>query len=218
MGQVSLMQDGHIDHPLSVGDSVKAQLTIVTGPSSYAKFRLEDKSTFEVYENSTVVFREDWPAWSHLLNVLLGRVKVFIDHSKGPNHNSVTTPTAVISVRGTVFDVVVEDSDGTTLVSCDEGAVQVRNLTAPGGEPVLHPGDSIRIFRGQGLIGHAVSRDPIQQAILRAARDLVQVALQRRVGLPVGGVGGAGGGVPAAQGDKGKGGNAPPPAPTGTGH
>ena len=219
MGQVSLMQDGHVDHPLSMGEGVKAQLTIVTGPSSYAKFRLEDNSTFEVYENSTVVFKEDWPAWSHLLNVILGRVKVFIDHSKGPNNNSVTTPTAVISVRGTIFDVVVEDSDGTTLVSCDDGAVQVRNLTAPGIEPVLGPGQWVRIFRGQGLMGNRISKDPIQRVLLQAARDAIQVALRQHVGLP----GGAGGGVPAggapgAQGDKGKGGNAPPPAPTGSGH
>ncbi len=218
MGQVSLMQDGHVDHPLSLGEGVKAQLTIVTGPSSYAKFRLEDNSTFEVYENSTVIFKEDWPAWSHLLNVILGRVKVFIDHSKGPNNNSVTTPTAVISVRGTVFDVVVEDSDGTTLVSCDDGLVQVRNVTAPGNEPLLKPGEWVRIFRGQGLMGNKISKDPVERGILQAVRDAIQVALRQRVGAPVGGVPGAGGGAPGAQGDKGKGGNTPPPAPTGNGH
>lgn len=219
MGQVSLMQDGHVDHPLNVGESVKAQYTIVTGPSSYAKFHLEDNSTFEVYENSTVIFKQDWPAWQHLLNVIMGRVKVFIDHSKGPNNNSVTTPTAVISVRGTVFDVVVEDTDGTTLVSCDEGLVQVRNITAPGAEPLLTPGHWVRIFRGQGLMGKQISKDPLERGILRAVRDAIQVALQRRVGAPgVGGVGGVGGGSPGAQGDKGKGGAAPPPAPTGSGH
>lgn len=220
VGQVSLMRDGHIDIPLVVGSGVKARQIIVTGPDSYAKFRLEDNSTFEVYEKSTVTFQEDWPAWSHLLNVIMGRVKVFIDHSKGPNNNSVTTPTAVISVRGTVFDVVVEDADGTTLVSCDEGLVQVRNLTAPGAEPLLQPGQWVRIFRGQGLMGKQVSKDPFMQVLLRAGRDAVQVVLQRRVGLPgAGGVGGpigsAGGG---AQGDKGKGGAAPPKAPTGSGH
>lgn len=218
MGQVSLMQDGRVDHPLSVGEAVKARLTIVTGPSSYAKFRLDDNSTFEVYENSTVVFKDDWPAWDHLLNVILGRVKVFIDHSKGPNNNSVTTPTAVISVRGTIFDVVVEDSDGTTLVSCDDGLVQVRNVTAPGNEPLLKPGESIRIFRGQGLVGRQISRDPVQRAILQAVRDAIQVALRQHAGVPGVGGGVPAGGAPGAQGDKGKGGNTPPPAPTGNGH
>ena len=142
MGQVSLQEGGHAGKPLFVKDAVKVQEVIVTGPNSYAKFHLEDNSTFEVFENSTVTFHSDWPAWGHILDVIMGRVKVFIDHSKGPNSNSVTTPTAVISVRGTVFDVVVEDADGTTLVSCDEGLVQVRNVTAPGLEPLLHPGKS----------------------------------------------------------------------------
>ena len=70
-------------------------------------------------------------------------------------------------------------------------------------------------------MGTRVSKDPIQQGILRAVRDAIQVALQRRVGLP-GGIGGAGGPVGSttgAQGDKGKGGAAPPPAPpAGNGH
>ena len=218
MGQVSLMRDGHVDIPLYVGNSVAAQRIIVTGPNSYAKFRLEDNSTFEVYENSTVTFKDDWPAWSHLLNVIMGRVKVFIDHSKGPNNNSVTTPTAVISVRGTVFDVEVEDADGTTFVSCDEGLVQIRNVTAPGLEPLLHPGESKWIYRGQSLAQNKFNKDPIKQGLLNAARDAIQVALQRRVGLP-GGVGGPiGSTTGGAQGDKGKGGAAPPPAPAGNGH
>jgi hypothetical protein len=223
MGQVSLMKDGRVDKPLYAGSTVNAQEIIVTGPNSFASFHLQDGSTFEVYENATVIFRQDWPGWSHLLNVIMGRVKVFIDHSKGPNSNSVTTPTAVISVRGTVFDVVVEDADGTTLVSCDEGLVQVQNVTAPGMEPLLHPGESVRIFRGQGLIGRQINKGGIVQGVLRASRDLIQVLAQRRVGLPgVGGVGGPVGSTTGAQGDKGKGGStppaAPPAAPTGNVH
>lgn len=217
MGQVSLMRDGHIDIPLYVGNTVAAQRTIVTGPNSYAKFLLDDNSTFEVYENSTVIFHADY-GLSHLLNVIMGRVKVFIDHSKGPNNNSVTTPTAVISVRGTVFDVEVEDADGTTFVSCDEGLVQIRNVTAPGNEPLLHPGESKWIYRGQSLAQNKLIRDPIKQAALRALRDAVQVALQRHVGLPGGPGGPIGSTTGGAQGDKGKGGAAPPPPAPGNGH
>jgi FecR protein len=217
MGQVSLMQDGRIDKPLTVGFKVRAQQMIVTGPDGYAKFHLEDNSTFEVYQNSTVKFRSDWPSWTYLLDIVLGRVKVFIDHSKGPNNNSVSTPTAVISVRGTVFDVVVEDTDGTTFVTCDEGAVAIRNLTAPGPEQMLHPGDSKRIFRGQPLAKNGINRNGLERAILQAGREAIQVALQQRGAVGVGGVPGTtttGG----AQGDKGKGGAAPPPAPSGSGH
>jgi hypothetical protein len=221
-GQVSILQDANRPSSataLFVGTPIKAKQMVITGPDSYAKFRLTDGSAFEVFEKSTVVFHEDY-GLTHLLNVIIGHVKVFIDHSKGPNPNSVTTPTAVISVRGTVFDVVVEDNDGTTLVTLDEGWVHVRNLTAPGTEPDLRkPGDWVRVFRGQGLLGKQVDPNGVLQKALRTVEDALRVMAQQRPGgIPVGG--GGGGPVPigGAQGDKGKGGAAPapPPAPPST--
>src|SRR6185437_5847251 len=131
-GQVSLLQGGY-QTPISVGDSVKQMQVIVTGPQGWAKFQYtQDGSTFEVFPNSQVIFREQPTDWEHLLNIMIGRVKVWIQHAPGvKNYKNVTTPTAVISVRGTVFDVSVEDDDGTTVVTVDEGIVGVRNLTAP---------------------------------------------------------------------------------------
>jgi len=84
--------------------------------------------------------------------VMIGRVKVVIQHLNGlPNYNKVSSPTAVISVRGTIFDVVVEDEEGTTLVSVDEGLVGVLNTTAPGNGVLVNPGESIRVYRNQPL-------------------------------------------------------------------
>jgi hypothetical protein len=220
-GQVSILQDANRPSSataLFVGTPIKAKQMVLTGPNSYAKFRLTDGSAFEVFENSKVVFHEDY-GWTHLLNVIIGHVKVFIDHSKGPNPNSVTTPTAVISVRGTVFDITVEDDDGTTLVVLDEGWVNVRNLTAPGTKDLTNPGDSVRVFRGQGLVGKQVDPNGVLQKALRSVEDALRVMAQQRPGgIPVGG--GGSGPVPigGAQGDKGKGGTAPapPPAPPST--
>jgi len=216
VGQVSL-QNGALLQTLSVGDTVRTQQMIVTGPDGYARLQVSDGSTFEVFSNAKVIFRETPGSWEHLLNVWLGRVKVFIQHAPGvPNPNNVTSPTAVISVRGTVFDVFVQDADGTTFVSVDEGLVDVRNWTAPGKAVALHPGESITVFRGQSLIASKDSHagDLIREA-MRRVRD-VYIPRPSGGGGPVGGVGGSGGG---AQGDKGgKGGsNAPgaPPTPGG---
>jgi hypothetical protein len=216
-GQVSILQGAN--DPISTAKAllVKADINagqmVVTGPDSYAKFHMADGSTFEVFENSRVQFHPDF-GFMYLLNIIIGHVKVIIDHSKGPNSNSVSTPTAVISVRGTIFDIVVEDDDGTTLVMVDEGWVHVRNQTAPGPEDDLRkPGEWVRVFRGQGLMGKQTNPNGVLQKAMRMAEDTLRVLAQRPGGIPVGGGGVGSPGAPGAQGDKGKGGAAPPPAP-----
>jgi ferric-dicitrate binding protein FerR (iron transport regulator) len=228
MGQVSLVQSSNSSpssaKALFVGGEIQPRQMVLTGPNSYAKFLLADGSFFEVFENSKVVFHDDF-GWTYLLNIILGHIRVFIDHSKGPNSNSVTTPTAVISVRGTIFDIVVQDED-TTMVTLEEGWVHVRNSTIPGGfEPDLRQkGDSVTVVRGQGLMGRQVDHSGGLLKALRIADDVIRVLAQQRPGgVPIGGVGGGSGGiggVSGAQGDKGKGGAAPPPAPpaTSSGH
>jgi hypothetical protein len=219
-GQVSLMNGGYLQ-VLSVGDKIRMQQMIVTGPDGFARFQvLSDGSTFEVFPNSKVVFRDTPGSWQKLLNVVMGHIKVFIQHAPGvPNPNDVTSPTAVISVRGTVFDVDVRDED-TTVVTVDEGEVGVRNWTAPGKSAILGPGDSITVIRNQPLAVAGIDKGGVLQKVLRAARD-VYVQMPRSPGasspssIPTGT--GAGG----SQGDKGKNGggttNAPgaPPAPPG---
>src|SRR5205085_10384060 len=126
-GQVSVFHDSE-PWALNVGDQVQAKQVIVSGPDGYAQFKVSDGSTFEVYPNSTVVFRNNPPTWRDLLDVLVGRVKVHIQKWGGqPNPNRVLTPTAVISVRGTTFDVSVDEEDETTVVSVEEGQVDVRH-------------------------------------------------------------------------------------------
>ena len=186
VGQVSMSSGGYLK-ALSVGDQVKAQQLIVTGPDGYARFEVQsDHSTFEVFQNSKVIFRETPGDWQHLLNVFLGRVKVFIQHAPGvPNPNNVTSPTAVISVRGTVFDVVVQNDDS-TFVTVDEGEVAVRNLTAAGNSAILHAGDSITVYRGQPLIAQGIDKGSILRRVLYAARDAVyQLPRTGSTGAPV---------------------------------
>ncbi len=213
VGQVSIQNNGYLQ-ALSEGDQIRMGQVIVTGPDSFATFQvLSDKSTFEVYPNSQVVFRDTPGNWRSLLNIVMGRIKVFIQHAPGvPNPNDVTSPTAVISVRGTVFDVVVPDPD-TTIVSLDEGIVDVRNFTAPGDAARLQPGQSITVLRGQRLIAAGIDKGNILQKALQVVRS-VYVGMPRTPGA-AGPMNVPGGG---AQGDKGKqGGNAPgaPPPPPG---
>jgi hypothetical protein len=232
VGDVSCLKDGPSGNKwvLNEGQTVQARWIIKTGKDGYAKFQVSDGSTFEVFADSEVTFRQDPGNWAHLLNVWIGHIKVMIQHLPGvANPNNVTSPTAVISVRGTVFEVVVEDLTGTTFVSVDEGIVQVHHRLQPGNDKFLNSGDSVRVFPNQPLARVVDRGNILLQAVKRAEQAIYDGLLQR--GIPGGGATGGtqGGAQGGAQGDKGKNkggsgggapvppGGAPPPPPPGGG-
>ena len=210
-GQVSLLTDNG-PWVLNVNDTITPGKVIITGPDGYAQFRVSDGSTFEVFQNSKTVFRRSPQNWSDILDLIVGHVKVHIQKliNNKPNHNKVHTPTAVISVRGTIFDVLVEDED-VTFVSVDEGLVSVENLTAPGAERLLNPGESIRVFRGQ-VLARKVDKGSAAQRAMQAAGQALQEILYRTQRAGSAGAGGTS--TPSSTplpGDTGK--KPPPPAP-----
>ncbi len=205
-GRVSVMKDSN-PWALNLGDVIQPQQEVVTGPDGMALFQIADGSTFEVFPNSHVIFRANRGSWQDLLEVFLGKVRVKIEHFGGqPNHNRVHTPTAVISVRGTVFDVDVEDSEATTLVLVEEGVVEVRHTLQPGAK-VLQAGEWIRVFRNQPLAVKYVDRGALMQRAVAAARDAMYQILTRTPAAP-GHTGSTG-----SPGDGCKGSSCPPPPP-----
>jgi hypothetical protein len=218
-GDVSVLRDGG-PWALFEGNTIQTKQIVKTGPDGYAKFQVSDGSIIEVFSNAEFIFRANPPTWKDLLDVVIGKVKVYIQHLNNvPNPNNVSSPTAVISVRGTVFEVNVEDQDGTTLVTVDEGLVAVRSKAPAGGEVFLHPTEWIRVFKDQPL-AQKMDKSPIARGIIRALEDAARVALQRQVGSG-GGVGSAPTSTGSASGDKGKPTttpappSAPPPPPPG---
>lgn len=217
-GQVSVLKDS-TPWALEVGGMVQVRQVIVTGSDGFAVFQVSDGSTFEVYPNSRVTFRANPSNLKDLLDVWLGRVKVHIQKLSGqPNNNRVITPTAVISVRGTVFDVSVEDHES-TLVAVEEGLVEVQHALLPTKTPKLvNGGESLRIYRDQPLAQRSSpTRDAAIQQGLRAAAEALYRIVYRAPAtgggspLPGGSAGGGtGGGAPGdVENDP-----PPPPPPT----
>lgn len=197
-GQVSVMKDS-TPWALNPGSQVQVRQVILTGPDGYAVFEVSDGSTFEVFPNSRVTFRANPSNWKDLLDLWLGRVKVHIEKLTGgqPNNNRVRTPTAVISVRGTIFDVAVEDVDS-TLVSVDEGLVAVQHALLPTKEPkMVAEGEYIRVYKDQPLAQSSPNRDAAIRQGLNAAVEAIYRILLRPGGtaggspVPGGGTGGA---------------------------
>ena len=210
-GQISIMR-GSTPWALNVGDAVEPEQIIVTGPDGYGQFQVADGSTFEVFPKSRIVFRANRGDWRDLLEVWLGKVRVQIEHLGGlPNRNKVRTPTAVISVRGTVFDVEVEDENDTTLVVDEEGQVEVRHLLTVSQPRLLNAGEWIRVYKNEPLARKMIDRGSLLERAFRAASDaFIQATLNSRTGAGRG-VTPAGGGV-SSPGDKNTG-NPPPPSP-----
>src|ERR1035441_10558150 len=184
-GDVSMMKDtSGYRKPLVPCSFVSQQQVIKTGPDGYAKFQVSDGSTFEVFPNSEVTFRKTYGI-GDLLNVWMGKVKVYIQHLNGlPNPNNVTTPTALISVRGTIFDVDVQDLEGTTFVTLDEGLVDVRHLQVASRVVRLNPGESIQVLPNLPLAALPRDKGVVARQILRALQDAVRQAIYQRPNGP----------------------------------
>jgi FecR protein len=217
-GQVSVMRGGQ--EPLFQKGpeclrpslcAVNAKEEIVTGPDGHAVFRISDGSTFEVFPNSRVTFQGQWTI-EDMLQLIIGKIRVQIEHRNGPNPKKVSTPTAVISVRGTIFDVDVEDPDGTTMVSVEEGQVAVQHLLQPGPVKVVDQGNSITIYPNQPLAKASNQSPAIKFVFDRVIRAVADIVLNNpRVPIGGGGVPGSTGGPQADSGKNKK--NPPPTAP-----
>src|SRR3984893_799925 len=188
-GQVSVLRDSQ-PWALNVGDLVQIQQVIVTGPDGLAKFQVSDGSEFEVYPNSNVIFRKNPGSLRDLLDVFVGRVKIHIQRWGGqPNPNRILTPTAVISVRGTTFDVSVDDDDETTTVSVEEGTVDVRHALKPGGgTKTLNAGESIHVYKDQPLAQSIVDKGAIVRRVLHSLGDAVYTAVTNPASHGIGGI------------------------------
>jgi hypothetical protein len=204
-GQVSVMR-GTTPWALNEGDLIQPQQTVRTGPDGLARFRVSDGSTIDVYPNSYFTFRANAGDWKDIVDVFLGKIRVKIEHfGNVPNHNTVRTPTAVIAVRGTIFDVDVNGTDETTQVLCEEGRVEVYHLFMPGKTRILDPGDSVTVFKNQPFAKSTVDRGLVLQKVFRALSDTADQILLHRAG---GGTGTSPGTPSTPSGDKG---GTPPP-------
>jgi ferric-dicitrate binding protein FerR (iron transport regulator) len=148
-GKVSLVHGQAAPVPLHDNDAVQSGDEIITDRKSSATLRMPDGSTVQIYPNSHVVLRPGTGTLKEFLNLLLGNVRVQIETLSGrPNPKSMTTPTAIIAVRGTIFHVAVKQ-DGDTQVGVDKGLVSVANLDHRAEEVMVKPGYSVSVRRGQ---------------------------------------------------------------------
>jgi len=129
---------------VQVGDQIR------TGPGASVVLTLPDSSYMVVSENSDMVIQDFWSGGIRsTVNLLIGRVRFYINKLGGrPNPYRVQTPTALIAVRGTIFDVVVDPSLFTE-VRCFDGQVSVESAGLSDREVILNRGFHTLVSPGQ---------------------------------------------------------------------
>src|ERR1043166_1237011 len=98
-----------------------------------------------VLPQTTVLIKDLSQSPRTLFNVIRGKTRIHIEKLGGqPNPYRVNTPTAVIAVRGTIFDVLVEEQE--TQIFLHEGEVAVTNLALPNQPVILSAGQMTKVL------------------------------------------------------------------------
>src|SRR5207248_5912290 len=106
---------------------------------------LTDGSQAIISEQTTVEITDLSKSPRTIFNLLRGKTRIKIEKVGGrPNPYRVNTPTAVIAVRGTLFDVLVEEKE--TQVFLHEGEVAVTNLAFPNQPIILSAGQMTKVL------------------------------------------------------------------------
>ena len=123
---------------VAAGTHAQSGTRVTTGWFSYALIAAEQyRAKFEIFSSTQVQLAEGTPGV--LLSVDRGRIRAMFDKITGSEPRVVKTPGAMLAVRGTQFDVDV-DNAGRTTVDVFEGVVEVRSDLLH--EPLLvHPGE-----------------------------------------------------------------------------
>jgi|SRR5579884_3383713 len=149
-----------------VGDQIR------TGAGATVTLTLPDTSYMVITENSTVTIQDFWTSsYRNIVDVMMGKVRFYIQKLGGkPNPYRVQTPTALIAVRGTVFEVTSYDPK-LTEVSCLEGSVTVETLGLPDREVILEAGKHTMVQPGMPpVMPIAMNESLIQNRVIQVVR------------------------------------------------
>lgn len=149
-GQVTRLRD---DQPwaISTGDQVPVQQTVSTGQDGYAQMKLEGGTSFEIFSNSKVMFRQNAGNPNDVMDLLAGRVRVQLRPKRGEQQR-IFSPSAIISTHLPTSLALAVDEDDTVRIDVIEGEIRVQHTRLPGNEAVLVRAiDSILVQKNEAI-------------------------------------------------------------------
>lgn len=144
-GKLSIQLPGHGFSAPTRGLVLPAETLISTENSGRMLLHLSDGSDLLVRSNTRLILKTPEPGAWRYLQLLVGHVRAEIQKRLGGAPGfQIGTPSAVISVRGTVFDVEVNRT-GITEVDVHEGVVQLDSAKGLGESVLIRAGYSSRV-------------------------------------------------------------------------
>src|SRR6185437_10877833 len=144
-GIISIQLPGHGLATPSRGLVLPAETLISTEDGGRMLLRLSDGSDLLVRSNTRLVLKAPEPGTWRYLQLMIGHVRAEIQKRLGGAPGfQIGTPSAVISVRGTSFDVEVNRT-GITEVDVHEGVVQLDSAKGMGESVLIRAGFSSRV-------------------------------------------------------------------------
>ncbi|HEX2327681.1 MAG TPA: FecR family protein [Candidatus Angelobacter sp.] len=141
-GKVSIQLPGQAFHAAIRSEVLPAE-TVIKTEDGHMLLRLSDGSDILVRSNTNLVLKQPEGGALRYLQVMFGRVRAEIQKRLGGAPGfQIGTPSAVISVRGTIFEVEVSRG-GLTEVDVREGLVQFDSVN--GGSVMIRAGFSSRV-------------------------------------------------------------------------
>jgi hypothetical protein len=144
-----LLETGDGEHELQVGAVIRSGDTLRTGSRSRAELEVAERAArFVVSSKTRFRLAHDRPGV--LLEIERGSLRaIFGSLPEGDTRERlVTTPSAVLAVRGTDYGIEVE-KDGDTSIAVFEGTVEVWESSGVGEKTLIHAGQASRIRRGK---------------------------------------------------------------------
>jgi ferric-dicitrate binding protein FerR (iron transport regulator) len=138
---------GSAGHPAR-GQVLPEGTALDTGDGQMVLVLHSDESEILVQPHTRLILRAPQPGNWDTLQILLGKVRAFIrKRTGGAPPFQMGTPSAVIAVRGTRFDVEV-NGRGVSEIDVFEGLVEVGSAMLPGVSVLVSPGMSTRVGIG----------------------------------------------------------------------
>src|SRR6266480_4346674 len=136
--------------PLAPAQAVQAGDEVRTGAGAQLILEVPDGSYMVISENSKLIVEDFWSGnLRSLVNLMVGKVRFYVQRLGGkPNPYRVTTPTALIAVRGTTFEVTIDETQAAE-IRCLEGRVAVESVGLSEREVILESGRKTLVRPGE---------------------------------------------------------------------